>query len=292
MSQIRLWVFEKVNSISIHFTEKIKYFLFILLLLGMFTLGIIINRVAIYGDLVFLVNSTYVSDIIRIFLAISAVFIFNIAFAGIFILLFEIASNKIFGRILQSTYLASIWEDHRRMVRYINIGKMRGLLSRWHKNLHNVLTSNIILVGMYLFILIFAMSLYIGEIIFPYIPENLPRGLLWEVLLWNIGLLITILFFFVRYINTRLDIDFTIQYFPYLLVTVLSFTISIVFTVLLLTILNNSLQESSIALILTYVLLSVVFLSMIFLRIISLPLTNGLEKIQERAAKREIYKYA
>lgn len=292
MNQARLWLFKISNSLASYFTRRVKYILFMSFLIGVAIIFTIIYVGSVYEDLLFIITSTYFGDIIQIVLVISATFVLNIAFAGIFVLLFEIATDEVFGRILQSTYLRAIGNNYYRMIRYMNIGKMHGLLSRWHKNLHEMLTTHIGVVCLYLFITIFIMSLYIADIISPYISESIPRNLLWDALLWSVGLLITILFFFIRYTSDRMNIEYTLRHFPYLLIAVLSFSISTVFAAGLLTLLNNSPEESLIAMVFTYVLLSILTLFVIFLRIISLPFTDGLKKIQKRAAKRDIYKYA
>lgn len=238
------------------------------------------------------IHSSLFIDIIWIIVGFGIAFVVTAAFSSLFLVIYEIIEGDIFGRILSSTYVASIYMEYYFLIRYINGGELRGLFSRWSKNIHELLALHIAAVFLYLPFLLLIIGAYVDYIIYSNISIDLPITTFLDAILWTIGLLLAVLFFFFRYITEQLEYRGVTRHFPYLLVSLIGFSISIIYTVVFATYPTNLEENVLNAAILAYFSMSLLFLFIVVTRIIWISFTNGMRKIQKRAAKRDIFKQA
>ena len=78
----------------------------------------------------------YLTELILVIRVLVLTFVVIVGISRVFYFLVDISADNIFGRFWQSTYVNSIVVNNYRIFTQSNRRKFRGLLSRWHKNMH------------------------------------------------------------------------------------------------------------------------------------------------------------
>lgn len=236
----------------------------------------------------FLVDTLLISGLIAL------MFLLAIGLSRITFIVFDLSENNIFGRVWQSTYIRSMLRNNLSIVTQKNIHKLRGLFARWHKNMHENIYFQLPLVLMLLVLLIPILGFFVGINVFTEDISRIDGQFLWNSIFWSAGILVTALFFFSRYVTNEMDTITKLRYFPYLSMSITAYCVSILYSTpfaysLLISEPGES-YESLAVFGVSFLIISIPILIFILIRIIKVSFTDGLRKIQERAAKRVIFK--
>lgn len=240
-----------------------------------------------------LLRSDLVTNLFISIVFLSLIFIAYSLMTTIVSIFYEIYTGSIFGRIWQSVYMRSIIANYYRIIKQKSMKRLGGFLAKQYTSIHQLLVYNIVMVIMIMSVFLLIITIFLATYLYSNLPSGVNMNRIWNFILTTIGVLLPTLFFFSSYVRNRMNVNSTLGYFPYLILSTISFGISILFlSVITIYGLGNSNQNATIALSVSLMILSSIFLLYVVGRVLYISFTGNIRKIQRKAANRYIIREA